>query len=179
MKKEKNLSNKDLAAEREGGLAFDALLEQYRPLLSSMTNTFYNRGQAYNLDRDELYQEAQIALYNALQSYNEKQTEVTFGLYAKICVRNRLVSFLRKAKRANRKPQKVHDYRPSEKEAAMAQLSRLRKNVWNMLTQLEKEALDGYLVGDSYAEIARRVGCTAKSVDNALWRVKKKMRQMF
>ena len=183
MEKGKIMSKEELAAARDGGASFAALLEQYRPLLTSVTTSFYNRGREYNFDRDELFQEAQIALYNALCTYNDEQTDVTFGLYAKICMRNRLVSILRKAERANRKLSRTLDSRSAEsdmrsleRKAAKEQLALLRGEIEVCLTRVERESLDGYLAGYSYLEIAQCIGCSAKTVDNALWRVKKKMR---
>ena len=155
---------------------FTVISKQYHPLLVSMTGIFLERGRSYNLDRDEIFQEAQIALYNAHCTYNSKQTDVTFGLYAKVCVRNRLVSMLRKAKRSTQVSLPSPPPEPRERELAKAQLAQLRTAVEDKLTFIERAALGGYLAGLSYREIAAKHGCSAKAIDNALWRVKKKMR---
>ena len=44
-----------------------------------------------------------------------------------------------------------------------------------MLSKLEKDALSLYLDGKSYQEIAHILGRHAKSIDNALQRVKRKL----
>ena len=156
---------------------YAAILEQYRPLLLSATESFFARGAEYGLEREEIGQEAQIALYNALRTYNEEQEGVTFGLYAKICIRNRLVSLLRKAKKASRSDKAATVPVPSERENIKARLDQLRADIVDKLTDIEKAALDGYLAGLTYKEIADRHGCSAKTIDNALWRVKKKVQQ--
>ena len=169
------MSDYILSAAQKDDVAFASLVEQYRPLLESMTQTFYSRGRQLGLDREELFQEATIALYNALSSFNQGQKDVTFGLYAKICIRNRLVSILRHANRA--KAVARPDPGPSEREAAKVRLAQLRARVEDKLTHVENIALNGYLAGHSYREIADLLGCDTKTVDNALWRVKKKMKQ--
>ena len=44
-----------------------------------------------------------------------------------------------------------------------------------MLSELESRALSLYLDGHSYEEIAGRLDCDPKAVDNALQRVKRKV----
>ncbi|MCL2212919.1 MAG: sigma-70 family RNA polymerase sigma factor [Oscillospiraceae bacterium] len=158
---------------------FAIALEQYHPLILSMTETFFSRGSEYGLDREEINQEAQIALYNAVCTFNEEQTDVTFGLYAKICMRNRLVSLLRRGKKAARAARAAVPSPPSERELAKVRLEELREDIAGILTSTEQKVLDGYLSGLTYLEIAKRCGYTTKTVDNALWRVKKKIREHF
>src|SRR5207248_10298464 len=43
------------------------------------------------------------------------------------------------------------------------------------LSKLETDALKLYLEGESYEEIAERLGCDTKTIDNALQRVKRKV----
>jgi RNA polymerase sporulation-specific sigma factor len=43
------------------------------------------------------------------------------------------------------------------------------------LSQLESDALRLYLEGSSYEDMAARLGCDTKTIDNALQRVKRKI----
>ena len=52
-----------------------------------------------------------------------------------------------------------------------------RRQIKAMLSPLEYEIFEMYISGFSYAEIASRIGKSQKSVDNALCRIKKKLRQ--
>lgn len=45
------------------------------------------------------------------------------------------------------------------------------------LAPLERAAARGYLEGRPYGEIARSAGCSVKAVDNALQRVKRKLKR--
>ena len=76
--------------------SFEALLNQYAPLIDSMV---YRHGEAQGLsaqDCEDLRQEAVLAFYRALMRYDVTQTEVQFGLFAKLCIKNALYSHLRK-----------------------------------------------------------------------------------
>ena len=85
-----------LTATRNGdNAAFALLCEKYDRLLQSATNRF-SEGLCES-DAAEVRQEARIALFRAAQSYR-CSSNVTFGLYARVCVRNALVSRYRKKK---------------------------------------------------------------------------------
>ena len=55
---------------------------------------------------DELFAEGCVALHSAAMNFDIRQTQVTFGLYARICVYNRMVDFIRFEK----KSEEVVDY---------------------------------------------------------------------
>ena len=88
--------------------AFELLLGEYRPLVESQVKSAVRKSPELSAEYDELMQEAGMALYAAAKKYR-KSAEVTFGLYAKICVRNRIVSFVRKINAAKRKSRALSD----------------------------------------------------------------------
>lgn len=67
-------------------LAFAELLRRYTPMINKVISVFSSSLVTY----DEAFSEACVALHKASLSYNLDFTEVTFGLYAKICVKRRL-----------------------------------------------------------------------------------------
>jgi RNA polymerase sporulation-specific sigma factor len=73
--------------------SFEQLLSKYNALIISMAKK-YSDMCATSPQLDDFLQEAKMAFYNSVLSYDEK-TGVTFGAYAKVCVRNRLVSCVR------------------------------------------------------------------------------------
>ena len=94
-----------LAAQRGDETAFAALCRIYAPLILSMADRFGSADGMETVDREDLRQEATVAFYRALRSYDADQSSVSFGLYAKICIRNRMISLLRRQRsRKNRKP---------------------------------------------------------------------------
>ncbi len=76
--------------------AFSLLYDRYRPLIEASVVRFSNRFQGeLSEEYSELEEEAVIALYRAAVSY-EPGRHSTFGLYARVCIRNRLISCIRK-----------------------------------------------------------------------------------
>jgi RNA polymerase sporulation-specific sigma factor len=53
-----------------------------------------------------------------------------------------------------------------------------KKRLEGMLSGMEHEVLDLYLEGQGYTQIAHRMGKTPKSIDNALQRIRQKIRQI-
>ena len=86
--------------------AFSILLEQYKNAVDGAVRRFApsfeiteGGGDGW-CDIEDLRQYASLALYRAAATYvpgeSGKGKEVSFGLYAKICINNSLISFLRK-----------------------------------------------------------------------------------
>ena len=78
--------------------AFKILVEKYEPLIDSLVFKFYDADLKI-LTLDDLRQEAHFRFYNSILSYDLAQHEVEFGLYAKICISNALISLIRLQKK--------------------------------------------------------------------------------
>ena len=76
--------------------AFDSISEKYAPLIRTLIAKYCTSVAETDAEYEDVHQEALIALYNAALSYDMNQDEVSFGLYAKICVGNRIISVIRK-----------------------------------------------------------------------------------
>ena len=163
---------------REDAACIDELLRRYEPMLVRSAQSF--EAVSYDI----AMQEGAGALVDAVLHY-DPQRGARFGAYAYVCVRNRLLRCQRKAQATRHiadVPEAVSSI-PTPEEIALAEeavrlnqsiaktrLTRLEYAVWRM-------RIDGY----SYAEIAevlttpqRKVD--AKAVNNALVRVRKKLR---
>ncbi len=169
--------------------AFNRLSELYAPLIRSMSARFVESLSAQNdaglIDAQDLEQEARLALFRAVQSYNRKQREVSFGLYAKICIRNALISQWRKAKAAHARKVKAEQpvLRHSE-DAVLSFLSEedvrgLRSKIREVLSPYENIIFEQYISGRSVGSIAVSVGRSEKSVSNAVYRVRVKIRGLL
>ena len=55
----------------------------------------------------------------------------------------------------------------------------LKKEMKKSLSSLENQVFQLYIAGNSYVEIAEILGKTPKAVDNALRRIRKKMKRCF
>ena len=75
-------------------LSFDVIYELYIPLIESTVQNYCKRYAISESEADDIRQEALIALYNAAIAYDTAKN-VTFGAYAKVCIRNRIASYIR------------------------------------------------------------------------------------
>ncbi len=168
------------AVQRGEPTAFDGLMACYAPLLKRMIGSFSKTTVLCEAEKEDLKQEAAIALYKAALGFDLGQTKVTFGLYAKICIRNRLVSAIRHRERKKRK-EKADSLKEvsvsSEVGSSEGEVGSLLAEAGELLSHKEQTVLQLYSSGLSYKEISKELGCTLKSVDNALSRAKRKLKE--
>ena len=170
---------------RDNEPAFDRLAELYRPMLLAAVGT-YGDTLAEVYDSDDLMQYALIALSKAALTYNASQSRVSFGLYAKVCVNNSMISRARFAARRR------VDLLPIENFLSLADTSDVSDGVIdtesaqaleNLMTEnlskLEYDVLRLYASGLSSAEIATRLSKSQRSVDNAIFRARKKLKSVL
>ncbi len=168
-----------IAARNSDEAAFSELCASYKPLIEAMTDKYVSRLSAIISDKDDLRQEATVAFYRAVMSFDLTQDKVSFGLYAKICIKNRMVSLVR---RANKKssPKTVRaegetrrlDGFSLDRDELMSVCSRV-------LSKRELAVFSLYADGKSYKEISECLSMSEKSVDNALFRAKAKVKAHY
>ena len=174
-------------AKSNGQAAFEELLSLYAPLIESMTASFCKTDSPVQ-DREDLRQEATLGFYRAVISFDLEQDKVNFGAYAKTCIRNRLVSFLRTLER-HRQTLLTDD------EAALVQdgstnvgdpgselvewetFQELSRLIHNTLSPFENRIWRLYLSGRTAKEIGMLLGKDDKSVQNAIYRIRRKLRE--
>lgn len=183
---------------KEGdGSAFAELSELYKTMTDSAVYKF-SRSPVLSVDDgscglDDLKQYAAMALYRAAVSYEPhtdgKGKAVSFGLYAKICVNNALISVLRKQKSMRRRADRskhtggaaghVGQSDPLDglvsSEGAQTLILKIREE----LSPLECSVFECYVAGKRVREIAAELGVSEKSVSNALYRVKTKVKNLL
>ena len=111
---------------------------------------------------------------------------MTFGLYARICVRNALISFhRRRAMPAGISLCSIDSLLlPDEREPVgtlveAERLSELIREIEARLSSYEMRVLALLIEGEKNAQIARMVGKSEKSVANAVFRIQSKLRKML
>lgn len=139
-------------------------------------------------DSEDLTQEGFLGLLDAIREYREGQ-DATFATFARVCIRNRMFSAVRSAARAKHAPlnsslswerddvEPGMASPPSPEEMVIAREDRdedLRR-LAQELSPLERKILEHYLRGLSYGEIAQAIHRSAKSVDNAVQRIRRKL----
>ncbi|MBO5101147.1 MAG: sigma-70 family RNA polymerase sigma factor [Clostridia bacterium] len=160
--------------------AFSTLLTQYTPMIRKVISEFADG--AY--DRDELFSEGCIALHSAVMRYDLGQEDVTFGLYARICIHNRLVDLFRKSKAQPQilpyEAEELADFESIESGLANREsIELIMKGASRLLSEYEYSVLLLHIQGYKTQDIAARLGKTAKSVDNAKARLFKRLRAEF
>lgn len=161
--------------------AFEHIREQYAALLFSMVSGAMSKEA--DAEFEDLMQEATLALYHAALKFDLSQDQVTFGLFAKICIHNRLVSALRKQHRQSRTPAEPKQIlTPSQRKSvrrAQMEVGELSDLVDTLFSDFEKSVYRLYIAGYSASEIANQLGRTDKSIDNAIYRVRRKIKQYY
>lgn len=177
-----------LKKAKEGSIdALEELKAKYHPLIESQVNRCFADYMS-NQDREDLYDEAISALCDAICSYNCENAPVEFGLYAKVCISNRLITFVRRynarisceVTSLDELPEfavKDEQADPSqlviEEEKIKELVGVIRKN----LSPYEAKIWWMYSSGMSAKEIAAVVSEDARSVSNAVYRTRKKLKQ--
>ena len=167
-----------LAAKNGDGQAFSELAAKYSPLIGAAVEKYRRMcGES----TDDLHQEALLAFYRAVKTYDTEKKGVTFGLYAKICINNRMISILRRAGAESRRKAAVSLMKTSARttDRYFPALDGISEMMDRLLTKYEKKVLIMYIEGKSYKDIALTLGRNEKSVDNALFRARSKLRSGY
>ena len=184
-----------LLAKTGDRLAEELLVMRYFRIVRTCSRPFFLIGG----DSEDLTQEGMIGLMNAVREYDPEKA-ASFRTFAENCIRNRLYSVLRWAAGGGRSPlnqsvpldtpffdsnsytsgtSNLAERNPEdfliEQERARSLLSGVRKQ----LSEFEAKILGYYLDGLSCREIAETAGISAKSVDNAVQRIRRKMAQQL
>jgi len=146
-------------------------------------------------DTEDLMQEGMLGLISAIRSYDPNR-DTSFKTYAEQCIKNRLYTAIKKAARQKHMPLNeyisiesphfdeatlsVYNIRnPEELFILKEHLKEITENADSSLSRLESTVLLAYLDGKSYSEIAKAIGRSEKSVDNAIQRIRKKLNKLI
>lgn len=160
------------------------LLEKYKPFVKSRSRVLFLVGG----DREDLIQEGMIGLFKAIRDY-EPEKKVPFAAFAKLCVERQLYTAIESAGRLKNAP--LNTYISLSEEAGnlidggieeeVIERTSFRESYEKLKQQLspmEKDVLGLYLEGQDYTEIAGILGKTDKAIDNALQRIKSKVKKI-
>ncbi len=157
--------------------AYSELISRYVGMVRRLVHVY-----SYNLsDCDDLVSEGIIGLMNAVKSYDGSKG-AAFSTYAYACIHNRIITALKKSSRIINCEENLDSVSlgdGSSPESIVMDREKLSKAFSWMesgLSKTEKSVFEGYMSGLSYAGIAKKLGISPKSVDNALLRVRKKLR---
>ena len=157
--------------------AFDQLVQRYTPMIRKVISGFGGHTDEFG----ELFSEACVALHIAAQRFDLTQKEVTFGLYARICVRNRLLDLIRaedsEKNFSSLDVEMMYDGESVEtKLADREEFDIILRSAKRLLSDYEYNVLLLHIQGYKTAAIAKALGKNAKSVDNAKARLFRRLR---
>lgn len=172
---------------REGNeAAATALYLRYVPLLRAKCG----RVNVPECEYEDIYQEASLGFLSALIRYDESKG-VPFSAFAAVCVENRLKNFS-----ASQYTQKMKAYHERLSLDALGEalasnnqnpevlylwkerMLTVNDSIGNLLSDMERNILMLYLCGNNYKLIASKLGVSEKSIDNALQRVRRKLKKL-
>ncbi|MFI3325741.1 MAG: sigma-70 family RNA polymerase sigma factor [Clostridia bacterium] len=135
-------------------------------------------------DIDDVIQEGFLGLYDAMRSFDENQN-VLFKTYAGVCIQNRIKSEL---KRRNNKSNSLLTHSvpldeiqfsvpsPEEDLERREDFNAVLNRIHISLSDFELKILALYLSGYQRSQIPTRCGISVKAFDNAMQRVRKKLK---
>ena len=135
------------------------------------------------LEREDALQEGIIGLFSALKTYRPDGS-AGFETYACTCIQNAVNGAHRAAGRKkhgplnNSLPLDEDQPAPGPEELTIRreELEATLEAISTRLSPFEQEVLVLFLEGSSYQQIADRLGRTAKAVENALFRLRRKLK---
>lgn len=198
-----NSSDEELILRlRDGEEAItDYIMDKYKNMVRSKAKSMYILGA----DREDLIQEGMIGLFKAVRDYDTGR-DASFFTFADLCVSRQIYTAIQAAGRQKHMPLNTYvslyadgadgedGLREAERGLLESTASRLEQNPEELLidrenvkrleevmekelSSFEKQVLDLYLTGMKYSQIARVLGKDDKSTDNALQRIKAKLKR--
>ncbi|AVQ28915.1 RNA polymerase subunit sigma-70 [Fusobacterium ulcerans] len=151
----------------------------------------------YGGDKDDVLQEAMIGLLKAINGY-EANRQASFKTFAILCIKRQLITAIKSSNSGKYKilnmavnnNENSYDYNaapayssksfnfcnPEEIYLSKEKFRALKKYLKTNLSKMENEIFDYMLIEMTYMEIADKTGRDPKSVDNAIQRIKKKLK---
>lgn len=174
--------------------ASEFLLYKYRNLVRNKVKSYFLLGA----EKDDLIQVGMIGLWQAIVDYRSDH-EITFCAFAKVCIQRHIITAIKAATRHKQMMLNnslslertleqplaegafmdllpdLSQIDPEEVVVSREDTRELQGRLREMLSEFEWRVLNEYQAGRSYREIATKLQCSAKSVDNALARIKRKV----
>lgn len=174
----------------------DYLLDKYKGLVRRKARTMFLVGG----DTDDLIQEGMIGLYKAVRDYDVRK-EASFLTFANLCIDRQIYSAINASNRKKHSPlnsyisfpllnflndnvtnelymdkQNVNHRNPEDLYIDRENVLHIEHMLEKELSAFEYEVLKMYIDGADYIQIAERMDKKPKSIDNAIQRIKKKVK---
>ncbi|MCS7301171.1 MAG: sigma-70 family RNA polymerase sigma factor [Fimbriimonadales bacterium] len=177
-----------LRAQQGDEWAAEQVLMRFRPLAQSLAGRFFMP----SCEPEDVSQIALMGLWRAVLCF-DPQRQAGFAAFARVCIRRQILSELKRMQRGSAPLISLSDDEtgsrrwleqlPDPDQNLYEQLchretaQRQREFLETRLSPLEAKVVELYRQQLTYREIAERLGCSPKAVDNALARIKRKARR--
>lgn len=178
----------------------DYIMFKYKNLVRNKAKSMFILGG----DNEDLIQEGMIGLFKAIRDYDSGR-DASFYTFADLCISRQLYTAVQASKRQKHVPLNTYvsfysvvkeqsdsadielldalvDSKELNPEALFLDKERtkyLEAAIEKELSSFEKQVLDLYVIGMSYSQIAKVLGREEKSTDNALQRIKSKIKKVL
>ncbi len=172
----------------EDASLIDYLMEKYKYLVRNKARAMYLIGG----ETDDLIQEGMIGLYKAIRNFDEEK-EASFQTFARLCIDRQMYQAVESSNRQKHQPLNSYvslseEYSEDEifgdlvARSAEAEVldqestRRMEEQIRESLSPFENHVLTSYLRGSSYLQMAEEFEKDSKSIDNAMQRIRVKVR---
>ena len=166
--------------------AMDKLIKKYTSTAYKKAARLYESVQLH--DVDDLAQEAMIGFLSAVYSF-EQGKGASFMTYANVCMNNRLCSVACSMNAKRYVPQSAiislessenildtAQGDPQELAISQYQADRISEIIKTQLSDFEYKVVRLFLSGSNYTDIAKQLSTDRKAVDNAMQRIRRKLK---
>ncbi len=194
MKQYDGIKDEELISRFKNGESeiLDYLMEKYKNMVRKKARTMFLIGG----ENDDLIQEGMIGLFKAVRDY-QPDRDAAFQTFASICVDRQIYNAIQSSNRQKHQP--LNSYislseQDGENEEHLGDnwgenpesiiidqenVQDLEQEITATLSPMENQVLEYYLAGNGYGETAQIMGKTPKSIDNALQRIRIKIREQL
>lgn len=178
-------SEKEIVAHAKAGdtVALSLLIERYSDIILKKANSFTNLS---GIDAEDLYQEGMIGFVSSVYSYDEAYN-TKFSTYASVVFTRKMLSAIRMANNdadsftdmfVSLDDNDISSFNPSPEDTFLysEELSEIIEFSKTNFSKTEKKVFKLMLFGASNSEISAILDCNIKSVENAVHRIRKKLR---
>lgn len=174
-----------LRAKAGDSVATETLLNRYKNLVRARARGFF----LVDGEPDDLIQEGMIGIYSAILDYREN-AGMSFKSFVYLCVSRKIFDAVKKScNKGERYESSVFvdpDFAFASEELSPEEWlisAEAQTEFWGkmskVLSDFEFRIISMYLKGMSYSEISDGTGKSLKSIDNAIQRSKRKLKEAF
>ena len=156
------------------------IIDRYNPTIDYFVLKYCPRSH-----REDASQEATFALYSAVQNFDPQKS--SFSTFATLCIKRSVIGVLKSLTQGKVIPEEMitpiedsdlaDSNTPEKIFFDKEDFKALTDNIKLELSPMEYKVLELFLAGYRYSVIADKLGLTEKSVNNALCRVRKKLKR--